>query len=136
MKYLLDTHICIALLRDSSEQVASHFSRAIVHGDSIALSSLVLCELWFGVYNSSRQNENAAKLRRFLEGFVEVIRFDDEDAQAAGKLRAELAKKGQTIGSYDTLIAGQCLCKQLAIVTSNTSEFSRVEGLRSVDWAK
>jgi tRNA(fMet)-specific endonuclease VapC len=136
MKYLLDTSICIALLRDSSTLVARRFRQAISRRDSICISSLVLCELWYGAYKSSRVEENAETLRRFLGGPVEIVRFDEEDAHAAGEIRAQLARTGMTIGSYDTLIAGQGLSKGFTVVTSNLSEFQRVDGLLCQDWAK
>ena len=112
------------------------FEQAISRRDSICISSLALCELWYGAYRSSRVEENAETLRRFLRGPVEVVRFDEEDAHAAGEIRAELARTGMPIGSYDTLIAGQGLSKGLTVVTSNLSEFQRVEGLPCQDWAK
>ncbi len=135
-KYLLDTSICIALLRDASNLVARRFQRTISRRESIYISSLVLCELWYGAYKSSRVEENIETLRRFLLGPIEVLRFDEEDAHAAGQIRATLAQTGMTIGSYGTLIAGQCLSKGLIVVTSNLSEFQRVNGLPCQDWAK
>ena len=135
MKYLLDTNTCIALLRDSSANVARRFQIAIAHDNTVAISSLVACELWYGVYKSARHEENSGILLRFLRGPIQVIRFDEEDARSAGGIRAELARAGRTIGSYDALIAGQCLCKNLTVVTSNLAEFRRVKGLHSEDWA-
>ena len=136
MKCLLDTSICIALLRDSSAAVGRKLSQAIARDGAVFISSLVLCELWYGVHKSSRQAENSATLQLFLRGPVEVLSFDDEDARVAGQLRAELANAGKTIGSYDTLIAGQCLSKRLTIVTANLSEFKRVKGLHCQDWTQ
>ncbi len=135
MKCLLDTSTCIALLRDSSARVAKGFERAMTRDGVIYISSLVLCELWYGVFRSSRPEENAGKLWKFLSGPIEVVRFDEEDARFAGEIRAELARTGRTIGSYDTLIAGQCLSKDLTVVTCNLDEFQRVKGLRCEDWA-
>lgn len=135
MRYLLDTNTCISLLRDSSVNVARKFHRATAHDNTVAISSLVACELWYGVYKSARRDENSDLLLRFLRGPVQIIRFDEEDARAAGAIRAELARTGRTIGSYDTLIAGQCLCKNLTVVTSNLSEFRRVKGLHCEAWA-
>jgi tRNA(fMet)-specific endonuclease VapC len=102
----------------------------------ICISSLVLCELWYGVYKSSRPGENAAILQKFLRGPIVVLVFDEEDARVAAGIRADLARKGRTIGSYDTLIAGQCMAKNLTVVTSNLREFQRVKGLRCEDWAR
>ncbi len=64
-----------------------------------------------------------------------MIPFDKEDAIAAGNIRATLALAGTPIGPFDTLIAGQALCRGLTLVTANTREFSRVEGLRVEDWS-
>ena len=135
MKYLLDTHTCIALLRDSSAKIARRFQEATLHDNTVAVSSLVACELWYGVYKSARTEENSGIVLGFLRGPIEVLRFDEDDARAAGALQAELARTGKTIGSYDTLIAGQCLCKNLTVVTSNLAEFRRVKGLHCEDWA-
>jgi len=134
MSYLLDTSTCIALLRDSSVNVARRFRVATAHDNTVAISSLVACELWYGVYKSARRDENSDLLLRFLRGPVEVIRFDEEDARIAAAIRAELARTGRTIGSYDTLIAGQCVSKNLTVVTSNLAEFRRVKGLHCEDW--
>jgi tRNA(fMet)-specific endonuclease VapC len=136
VKFLLDTNVCIALLRDDSEAVARRFERAIHQHGPVCISSLVLCELWYGVFRSSRPDENAETLQKFLRGPIEVLTFDDEDARTAGEIRAELARTGKTIGAYDTLIAGQGLSKGLTVVTSNLGEFERVKNLRCQDWAK
>ena len=136
MNYLLDSSICIALLRDRSIPVKPRFREAITGRAMIWISSVVLHELWYGVHKSSRPVENAEALRRFLHGPVSVLRFDGEDAQVAGEIRAELERTGKTIGSYDTLIAAQCLRNDLIVVTSNLSKFRRVRGLRCHDWAR
>jgi tRNA(fMet)-specific endonuclease VapC len=135
MRYLLDTSICIALLRDNSALVARRFEQAVTRHGPILLSSLVLCELWYGVHKSSRPAENTATLEKFLSGPVEVLRFDEHDARMAGAIRADLQRHGKTIGAYDTLIAAQCLRNEITVVTANTSEFRRVKGLRYEDWS-
>jgi|SRR5215469_10173665 tRNA(fMet)-specific endonuclease VapC len=135
MTRLLDTNTCIALLRDSSVRIARKFSAVVAHDGAVAVSSLVACELWYGVHKSGRRQENAERLLKFLRGPIKLLPFDAEDARVAGEIRAELALNGNTIGSYDTLIAGQCLCKNLIVVTSNLAEFRRVKGLHCEDWA-
>jgi len=136
MRYLLDSSICIALLRDNSPRVAQRFQETIERHESVLISSVALCELWYGAHKSSRPVENAETLQTFLRGPVEVLRFDEEDARVAGEIRAGLERAGKTIGSYDTLIAAQCLAKDLTVVTSNLPEFERVQSLRCQDWAK
>jgi tRNA(fMet)-specific endonuclease VapC len=67
---------------------------------------------------------------------VGVLSFDEEDAQAAGELRASLENAGRPIGKYALLIAGQALRRSLTLVTANASEFRRVKGLNWEDWGK
>ena len=136
MRYLLDSSVCIAILRDISSLAVRRFERAIAGQATILLSSLVLSELWYGVHRSARPAENAATLERFLRGPVGILPFDEHDAQVAGELRADLQRKGKSIGSYDTLIAAQCLRHGITVVTGNVTEFSRVKGLHWEDWTK
>jgi len=73
---------------------------------------------------------------KFLSGPISILPFDDEDADAAGSIRASLEVLGKPIGAYDVLIAGQALARQLILVTANVAEFSRVTGHSWQDWAK
>jgi tRNA(fMet)-specific endonuclease VapC len=93
-----------------------------------------LFKLWYGVEKSGRVQENTERLRVLLSGDLDLLDFDDEDAQTAGRVRAALEKIGAPIGAYDLLIAGQALRRGLTVVTANTSEFSRVIGLSWEDW--
>jgi tRNA(fMet)-specific endonuclease VapC len=79
---------------------------------------------------------NAQRLETFLSGPVMVLPFEDEDSRASGSIRAMLEVSGKPIGAYDLLIAGQALARELILVTTNVSEFSRVKGLSWQDWAK
>jgi tRNA(fMet)-specific endonuclease VapC len=134
MSYLLDTNTIVALLRNKPAGVRERYGAAQAAGDYLALSSVVLFELWYGVAKSSQVQENTERLRVLLSGDVDLLDFDDEDARAAGQVRATLEKAGTAIGAYDLLIAGQALRRELTVVTANTSEFSRVSGLSWQDW--
>ena len=135
MNYLLDTNAVLALLRNKPVAVRERYRQAEkAGGDYLAVSSIVLFELWYGVEKSGRVQENTERLRVLLSGDLDLLDFDDEDAQAAGQIRAVLEKIGTPIGAYDLLIAGQALRRGLTVVTANTSEFSRVTGLRWEDW--
>ena len=136
MNYLLDSNVCIALLNQSSERVRRNFGAARLAKSQLFLSTIVIHELWFGVANSERLKWNAPVLRKFIsQGFV-TLDFSDRDAEFAGELRATLRAAGTPIGAYDTLIAGQALVRGLTLVTANTREFSRVDGLKLVDWTQ
>lgn len=134
MNYLLDTNAVVALLRNKPTGVRERYREAEKSGDYLALSSVVLFELWYGVEKSGRVQENTERLRVLLSGDLDLLDFDDEDAQVAGRVRAALEKVGTPIGAYDLLIAGQALRRGLTVVTANTSEFSRVVGLSLEDW--
>lgn len=134
MNYLLDTNAVVALLRNKPVAVRERYRQADKAGDYLAVSSVVLFELWYGVERSGRVQEDTERLRILLSGDLDLLDFDDEDAQAAGRIRAALEKIGAPIGAYDLLIAGQALRRGLTIVTANTSELSRVTGLSWEDW--
>ncbi len=136
MTYLLDMNACIALINGSSDVVRKRFDRAVAAGNQILVSSIGIFELWYGVFNSSRLQFNIDRLDAFLEGSVTVLSFDEDDAKAAGSIRAMLKRSGKPIGSYDMLLAGQAIQRKLTLVTANISEFSRVKGLVWQDWAK
>lgn len=129
--HLLDTNAVIALLGRKSTPLVER----ITENDegSIALSSVVVFELYYGAYKSAKVSFNLETLRLALSDFP-VLGHERKDAQRSGAIRAELAARGTPIGPYDTLIAGQALARNLILVTNNVGEFSRVEGLRIEDW--
>ncbi|HZN20787.1 MAG TPA: type II toxin-antitoxin system VapC family toxin [Micromonosporaceae bacterium] len=134
MSYLLDTNAVVALLRNKPAKARERYREAEASGDYLALSSVVLFELWYGVAKSSQVPENTERLRILLSGDLDLLDFDDEDARTAGQVRAALEKSGNPIGAYDLLIAGQALRRGLTVVTANTAEFGRVKGLSWQDW--
>lgn len=99
------------------------------------LSSIVAFELWYGVAKSQRKDENRQRLAAFLAGPFEWATFDEDDAEAAGIVRAQLEAAGTPIGAYDVLLAGQARRHRAILVTSNAKEFVRVPGLKWEDWA-
>ncbi|MDQ6876759.1 MAG: type II toxin-antitoxin system VapC family toxin [Candidatus Dormibacteraeota bacterium] len=134
MTYLLDTNACIALINGRPEAVRRRFARVIAGDDVVATSSVVLFELWYGVARSQRPKANAERIATFMSGPLEVLDFTPEDAEHAGRVRAGLEGLGKPIGAYDLLIAGQALRHKATLVTANSSEFTRVRGLRLQDW--
>jgi len=134
VSYLLDTNAVIALLRDEPAIFRKRLRRAVSRGAALAVSSIVLYELWYGVARSARRRENAERLRVFLSGSIEVSAFDEEDAKTAGDLRATLEGAGTPIGPYDLLIAAQALRTGATLVTANVAEFTRVPDLQWQDW--
>lgn len=132
--YLLDTNAVIAVLKNQPNSVRQRLRRARLEGASIAVSSVVVFELWYGVARSERRAENAERLRVFLSADISVLPFDEQDAKVAGDLRASLESAGTPIGPYDLLIATQALRTGATLVTANASEFGRVADLPWQDW--
>ena len=141
MDYVLDTNVCIALIKNTDSSVRGRFQKVSRAGGIMYVPSIVTFELWYGVANSTRIAFNTDRLEAFLSGRLNILPFDDGDARAAGAIRADLEVSGRIIsgriiGPYDLLIAGQALARQFTLVTANVSEFSRVKGLSWQDWAK
>jgi tRNA(fMet)-specific endonuclease VapC len=136
MTYLLDTNVCIALINGKPAAVRKRFQRVVQKGARVSVSTIVAFELWYGVAKSSQKEGNTNRLETFLSGPLSLLPFDEEDAKAAGKVRAEIEAAGRPIGAYDVLIAGQALRHKMTLVTANTKEFQRVPGLAFEDWAK
>ena len=135
MTYLLDTNVVIAVLKNQPASVRRRLRRAWSESNVvIAVPSVVLYELWYGVARSERRRENAERLRVFLSADIRVLAFAEEDAVAAGDVRASLESMGTPIGPYDLLIAAQALRTGATLVTANVSEFARVDGLSWQDW--
>jgi len=129
--YLLDTNTCIFLKNKKPIHVLEKLRSVL--DDGVFLSSVSVAELQYGVYNSIHIEKNRISLTEFLAPF-DILDFDDSDAEVFGKIRFALKRKGELIGPYDMLIAAQALARRLILVTNNTDEFSRVEGLRLEDW--
>lgn len=129
MSYLLDTNAVIALLKDKSPRLARRV-RQCPPGE-LAISSIVLHELYFGAFKSQKVQNNLHVVDRLA---FQVLDFTPEDARESGRVRAELAGFGTPIGPYDALIAGQAAQRGLILVTRNGREFSRIRNLRWEDW--
>jgi tRNA(fMet)-specific endonuclease VapC len=131
----LDTNAVIAAINRRVPSVRSRLEAAIVAGESVGISAIVLFELRYGIIKSARPQENRAILAAFLALDVTPWSFEPEDAEEAGEIRAELERLGTPIGPYDVLIAAQARRRGAALITANTLEFARVPGLNIENWA-
>jgi tRNA(fMet)-specific endonuclease VapC len=130
LRYLLDTNLCIRVLRDRPSTLRDRFN---TEADGLCISTIVLTELLHGAAKSARPDYNRREVDRFAAR-LEVLPFEAGAADHAADIRANLERRGQTIGGYDLLIAGHARSRGLIVVTGNLGEFSRVEGLRCEDW--
>ena len=133
MKYLLDTNICIYIIKKKPEAVIKKFTK--LRPGSVAITSITLSELYYGVVKSSKPNENMIALQEFISPLI-VLDFTEQDALFYGKIRADLEKKGKPIGAMDLLIAAIAKSRELMLVTNNLKEFSRITDLKAENWVE
>jgi tRNA(fMet)-specific endonuclease VapC len=136
LRYLLDTNVCIAVLNQKSPQIEARVVKELREKSELSVSSVSAFELWYGVAKSFRRESNSQKLTMFLSNWVNLIKFDDQDARLAGELRAQLESVGRPVGEYDLLIAGQALRHKMTLVTANAREFGRIKNLSWEDWTR
>ncbi len=132
IRYMLDTN---TIAYAKNRRPASVLERLIQHDPSeICISAITMAELEFGISHSAKPSQNRKALLMFLSG-ITILPFGPEAAQAYGKIRHTLQSQGQLIGANDLLIAAHAKTAGLILVTHNTREFSRIEGLKIEDWA-
>lgn len=133
MRFMLDTNICIYIIKRKPAEVFTQFHKH--EFSEICISSVTFAELSYGVEKSSNVSRNKFALNCFLAP-VDVLLFTDRAAIEYGKIQASLEKRGEIIGAYDMLIAAHAYSEGITLVTNNTSEFKRIEGLKIENWVK
>jgi tRNA(fMet)-specific endonuclease VapC len=131
MHYLLDTNICIYLIKKRPPEAQEHF-RAHSPTD-VALSIITVFELEFGAQKSQHPQQTRQALNKFLAP-LSILNLDRPSVTEAAGIRAQLEKEGKPIGAYDLLIAGMARSMGLVLVTNTTREFERVPGLQLENW--
>ena len=131
IRYLLDTNICIYLIKDKDPALKLKlYNKGI---GCCAISAITLAELSYGVEKSSKVEQNKLALGLFLAPF-ELLPFSTNAAFYYGSIRQKLDLRGEIIGGYNLLIAAHALAEGLTLVTNNLAEFSRVDGLSVENW--
>lgn len=133
MTYMLDTNICIYIMKKRPENVLQRFKKEI--DSEICISSITLAELEYGMKHSSDPERNEQALLKFLAPLT-ILPFDERAAYEYGGIRDQLQKKGTPIGPLDMLIAGHAKAEKLILVTNNMREFERVPSLELENWAE
>ena len=133
MKYMLDTNICIYLIKQQPREVIDKF-QGIALGE-ISVSTVTVAEMMYGVGKSQYKEKNKAALQAFLAP-LEMVDFDFAAAQQYGAVRVYLEKIGKPIGAYDLMIAAHALSLGLVLVTNNEQEFQRIPDLIVENWVK
>ncbi len=132
MHYLLDTNICIYIIKHKPISVRERFNKLKI-GD-VAISVISLCELQYGIAKSSDPEKNQSVLTQFLAP-IDVLDFPATASPIFGKIRSQLERLGTPIGNYDLLIASHAIATNLTLVTNNIKEFERIPELKLENWA-
>ena len=130
-EYLLDTDVCINIIRSKSGSILRKVCAEEL--EQISISSIAIAELEFGAAKSSRPEQNYLALTKIISP-MRIRPFDQRAARAYGKLRMDLERQGKRIGQMDMLIAAQALADNLVLITNNYREFGRIEGLSTESW--
>ena len=133
MRYMLDTNICIYVIKHKPESVFRKLKK--IKPEDVCISSITYAELAYGVEKSAQPERNRLALSMMLSS-IEIVAFDDAAADEYSEIRAGLEKEGTPIGSLDMRIAAHARSLGCTLVTNNTKEFCRVEGLEVVNWVK
>ncbi len=131
--YMLDTNICIYAIKHKPASVFMQLQK--INPEDVCISSVTYAELVHGVEKSEAIERNRLALSLLLSN-IEIMSFDVNAADAYGKIRADLERNGTPIGPLDMMIAGHALALGYTVVTNNTKEFSRVDGLKIVNWVE
>ena len=132
MEYMLDTNICIYLIKQRPPKVLRHFKSHSV--GEIGISSITLAELHYGVSKSLHVEKNRQALDEFVLP-LEIADFDEKAAGEYGIIRGDLEKRGKPIGSMDMLIGAHSIALGVTLVANNTKEFNKIKGLKIIDWS-
>ncbi|NJK28303.1 MAG: type II toxin-antitoxin system VapC family toxin [Coleofasciculaceae cyanobacterium SM2_3_26] len=133
MNYLLDTNICIYLIKRKPPEVIQRF-QSLTPTD-IKISAITVAELEYGAFKSQNVEKNRDALNQFLLP-LEILAFEPAETQIYGQIRADLSRRGVIIGAMDMLIAAQAISQNLTLVTNNMREFSRIPSLRLENWVR
>ena len=130
MRYLLDTSVCVAVLRGQPGVIDR---LTTIEPSVVAVSTITIAELWHGVLKSRAPESTGMGVRRFLEPLT-VLPFDENAAMRHAASRRALEIAGTPIGERDLIIAATALANESAVATQNVGEFARVPDLVVERW--
>lgn len=130
LRYMLDTNICIYVIKNRPEGLRERFNRL---ADQLCISAVTLAEIIYGAEKSARQIENIKVVEQFAAR-LDVLPFGERAATHYGQIRADLERAGHPIGLHDMMIGSHARSEGLTLVSNNVREFQHIEGLRIDNW--
>ena len=129
--YMLDTNICIYIIKKRSETVLRQLKKK--KGKGLFISAITLAELEFGIENSEYKEKNRIALMEFMT-IISIKHFDENAARQFGIIKKELKDAKCLIGPMDMLIGAHAKSQNMILVTNNAREFIRIKGLKIENW--
>jgi tRNA(fMet)-specific endonuclease VapC len=130
LQFMLDTNVCIHVMRNYPEELRERFNRL---AEQLCISTVTLGELYHAAEKSARRLANLETVELFAAR-LDVLAFGREAAAHYGQIRASLERRGRPVGAYDMMIGAHARSAALVLVTNNTRDFERIEGLRLDNW--
>lgn len=131
--YMLDTNVLIMAVRHPDWPLCATVKRHL--GKDLCISAVTYGELEYGIRKSAAPERNRVAVTQLLLG-IRILPFDAMAAEHFGDIFSDLERKGLRIGDRDMMIAGHARALGCTLVTNNTREFCRVQGLRVEDWKR
>ena len=132
LRYLLDTNICIYVIKERPRLMLESFNR---HAGRMAISAITLSELLHGVEKSAAPERNLDVVENFCSR-IDLLSYGPKASLHYGQIRTALERRGTPIGVNDLHIAAHARSEGLTLVSNNLREFERVEGLLLENWAR
>ena len=132
--YMLDTNICSFIMREHSLTIIEHLEMAVKARSRIVVSAITYAEMRYGAISPKAAKKIEGMVNSFVSRLDAVLPWDAEAIDKTVEIRQALARRGTPIGENDAAIAGHALSSGSILVTNNTREFARVDGLNIVDW--
>jgi tRNA(fMet)-specific endonuclease VapC len=129
--YMLDTNICIYIVKKKTEHILKQLQKKRKRG--LAISTITLAELEFGNENSMYKEKNKVALMEFLT-IIDIKQFDEKAAKEYGIIKKDLKDQNCLIGPFDMLIGAHAKSLNMTLVTNNTKEFERIKDLKIENW--
>ncbi|MDR1248171.1 MAG: type II toxin-antitoxin system VapC family toxin [Treponema sp.] len=128
---MLDTNMCIYIIKKKTEQVLKELQNK--RKDGLSISTITLAELEYGNENSQFKEKNKIALMQVL-AIIDIKPFDEKAAEEFGRIRKDLKDRKCLIGPYDMLIGSHAKSLGLILVTNKVKEFERIKGLSVENW--
>ncbi|EBP1418304.1 type II toxin-antitoxin system VapC family toxin [Salmonella enterica subsp. enterica serovar Bredeney] len=134
--YMLDTCICLFIMREQPDAVLKRLEQAVLRGHRIVISAITYSEIRFGATGPKASPRHVQLVEDFCARLDAILPWNRAAVDATTEIKVALRLTGTPLGPNDTAIAGHAIAASAVLVTNNVREFARVPGLEPEDWVK